>query len=72
MHSFMLPVQFLDTVLDMPVVVLRRSSFVSAEICGFSAVAVHRRRLPSSFADADPHGPDCSADHRDSSDAVRF
>ena len=24
MHSFMLPVQFLDTVLDMPVVVLRQ------------------------------------------------
>ena len=30
-------------------------------------------RLPSfRSAEADPHGPDCSADHRDSSDAVRF
>ena len=28
--------------------------------------------LPLRSADADPHGPDCSADHRDSSDAVRF
>ena len=41
--------------------------------CGFSAVAVHRRSSTSSCsAEADPHGPVCSADHRDSSDAVRF
>ena len=30
------------------------------------------RRHPLRSAEADPHGPDCSADHRDSSDAVRF
>ena len=30
------------------------------------------RRHPLCSAEADPHGPDCSADHRDSSDAVRF
>ena len=73
-HSFMLPVQFLDTVLDMSCCGTSTGAwFDGAEYCGSPTVAVHRRS--SSFlrsAEADPHGPDCSADHRDSSDAVRF
>ena len=42
-------------------------------MCGLSAVAVHqhRRRHPFRAANADPHGPDYSADHRVSSVAVR-
>ena len=45
----------------------------TAENCGVSAVAVRpgRRHLFRS-AEADPHGPGCSADHRDSTVAVRF
>ena len=43
-------------------------------ICGLSAVAVHqhRRRHPFRAANADPHGPDYSADYRVSTVAVRF
>ena len=43
------------------------------ENCGVSAVAVRpgRRHLFRS-AEADPHGPGYSADHRDSPVAVRF
>ena len=45
----------------------------TAENCGVSAVAVRpgRRHLFRS-AEADPHGPGCLADHRDSPVAVRF
>ena len=43
-------------------------------MCGLSAVAVHqhRRRHPFRAANADPHGPDYSADYRVSTVAVRF
>ena len=67
-HSFMLPVQFLDTVFDMPVVVLRQ---VPITVVRPQLPSIVGRRLPLRSAEADPHGPDCSADHRDSSDAVR-
>ena len=44
MHSFMLPVQFLDKALDMPVVGTTTGAwFDGAENCGCSAVAFHRR-----------------------------
>ena len=43
----------------------------TAENCGVSAVAVHdSRRHPFRAANADPHGPDYSADHRVSTVAV--
>ena len=74
-HSFMLPVLFLDQVLDVAVVVLRQvlrlmvqktvgffRSCISSTIVGF----------PFRSAEADPHGPDFPADHRDSPIAVRF
>ena len=48
-HSFILPVQLFDKVLDMAVVVLRLvPGFVGAEFCGAPAVAVHRRSSTSS------------------------
>ena len=44
----------------------------SAEICGDSAVVVHRRgrQHPCRDAEADPHGPDFSEDYRDSPGAI--
>ena len=72
-HSFLLPVQFLDTVFDMPVVVLRQVPGPELQITVDSPqlqFIVGRRHYLRS-AEAVPHGPDCSADHRDSSDAVR-
>ena len=52
----------------------RRPFFLTAVNCGLSAVAVHqhRRRHPFRAANADPHGPDYSADYRVSTVAVRF
>ena len=45
----------------------------TADYCGVSAVAVRSgRRHPFRSAEADPHGPGNSADHRDSPVAVRF
>ena len=45
----------------------------TAENCGFSAVAVHRWSSTSfRAAEADPHCPVYSADHRGSAVAVRF
>ena len=72
-HSFMLPVQFLDTVFDMPVVVLRPvpGLMVQKTVVVPQLQSIVGRRLPLRSAEADPHGPGCSADHRDSSDAVR-
>ena len=72
-HSFMLPVQFLDTVFDMPVVVLRQvlGLMVQKTVVRPQLPSIVGRRHHLRSAEADPHGPDCSADHRDSSVAVR-
>ena len=72
-HSFMLPVQFLDTVFDMPVVVLRQvlGLMVLKTVVRPQLLSIVGRRHHLRSAEADPHGPDCSADHRDSSVAVR-
>ena len=72
-HSFMLPVQFLDTVFDMPVVVLRQvpGLMVQKTVVRPQLPSIVTRRHHLRSAEADPHGPDCSADHRDSSVAVR-
>ena len=71
-HSFMLPVQFLDTVLDMPVVVLRQvlGLMVLKTVVRPQLLSIVGRRHHLRSAEADPHGPDCSADHRYSSVAV--
>ena len=37
----------------------------------YAAISFQGRRHPCRDAEADPHGPDCSADHRDSAVAVR-
>ena len=72
-HSFMLPVQFLDKVFDVPVVVLRQVPGLmvqkTVEPPQFQFIVGRRHHLRS--AEADPHGPGCSADHSDSSVAVR-
>ena len=72
-HSFMLPVQFLDTVFDVPVVVLRQvpGLMVQKTVVRPQLPSIVGRRHSLRSAEADPHGPDCSADHRDSSVAVR-
>ena len=68
----MLAVQFLDKVLDMPVVVHRQvlRSMVQKTVVQ-QLPFIESRRLSLRAAEADPHGPDCSADHRDSPVAVR-
>ena len=72
-HSFILPVQFLDTVFDMPVVVLRQvpGLMVQETVVRPQLPSIVGRRHSLRSAVADPHGPDCSADHRDFSVAVR-
>ena len=61
----MLPVQFLDMVLDMPVVVLRqvRGSTVqkTGRLC-MQLQFIEGCRHPFRAAEADPYGPDYSAD----------
>ena len=73
-HSFLLPVQFLDTVLDMPVVVLRQvhGFMVQKTVVRPQLQFIVGRRHSFRAADADPHGPDCSADHGDSTVAAYF
>ena len=73
-HSFILPVQLLDKVLDMPVVVLRqvRGSTVQKTVVVPQLQSIEGRRYSFRSAEAGPHGPDCSTDHRDSPVAVRF
>ena len=70
-HSFMLLVQFLDTVLDMPVVVLRQvpGLMVQKTVARPQLQSIEGRRHS---AEAVPHGPVSSPDHRDSPVAVRF
>ena len=65
-HSFMLPVQFLDTVFDMPVVVLRQvpGLMVQKTVVRPQLLSIVGRRHPLRSAEADAHGPDCSADQR--------
>ena len=72
-HSFILPVQLLDKV-GMPVVVLRQvpGLMVQKTVEPPQFQFIFSRRHPLRSAEADPHGPVCSADHRDSSVAVRF
>ena len=73
LHSFMLPVQFLDKVLDVPIVVLRQVLRSMVQKTVFPQLpSIESRRHSLRAAEADPHGPDCSADHRDSPVAVRF
>ena len=62
MHSFTLPVQFLHKVLEMPVVVLRhvlRSMVQKTVVPQLPSIESRRHSLRA--AEADPHGPDCSA-----------
>ena len=70
----MLPVQFLDKVLDMPVVVLRQvlQSMVQKTVVVPQLQSIDGRRHSLRSAEAEPHGPDYSADHRDSAVAARF
>ena len=55
-HSFMLPVQFLDTVLDVPVVVLRQvpSMMVQKTVDRPQLQSIHGRRHSSSFRCGSP------------------
>ena len=73
-HSLMLPVQFLDKVFDMPVVVLPQvlRSMVQKTVVVPQLESIEGRRHPLRAAEADPHGPDCSADHGDSAVAAHF
>ena len=66
-HLFMLPLQFLDKVLDMPVEVLRQvlGSMVQKTVVP-QLPSIEGRRLSFRAAEADPHGPGFSADHGDS------
>ena len=73
MHSFMLLVQFLDEVLDMPVVVLRQGLRLMVQKTVVPQLpSMECRRHSLRAAEADPQSPDCSALHRDSPVAVRF
>ena len=66
-HSafIVLPVHFLDKVLDMPVVVLRQvlQSMVQKTVVVPQLQSIDGRRHSLRSAEAEPHGPDCSADH---------
>ena len=69
----MLPVQFLDTVPDMSVVVLRQvlGLMVQNTVVRPQLLLIGGR-LPSFVPQRQIPMVHCSADHRDSSDAVRF
>ena len=71
-HASQLLVQFLDTVLDMPGVLLRQvpDSMVQKTVVVPQLQFIVVRRHPFRAADADSHGPDYSADHRVSTVAV--
>ena len=73
-HSFILPVQLLDKVLDVPVVVLRqvRGFMVQKTVVVPQLQFIVGRRHFFRAADADPHGPVCSADHGDYTVAAYF
>ena len=72
-HSFMFPVQFLDMVLDMPIEVPRQllGSMVQKTVVP-QLPSIEGRRHSFRAAEADPDGPDYSADHTDSAVAVLF
>ena len=73
MHSFILPVQLLDKVFDVPVVVLRQVPGLmgrkTVEVPQLQSI--ESRRHPFRAAEGDPHGPVYLADHKGSSVAVR-
>ena len=73
-HALQLQVPFLDTVLGMPGVLLRQvpGSIVQKTVVVPQLQFIVVRRHPFRAADADSHGPDYSADHRDPALAVRF
>ena len=73
MHSFILPVQLLDKVLDVPVVVLRQvpGLMVQKTVEVPQLQSIESRRHPFRAAEGDPHGPVYLADHKGSSVAVR-
>ena len=73
-HSFMLLVQFLDMVLDMPVVVLRQvpGLMVQKTVVRPQLPSIYGRRHSLSSSRGSSHGPGYSPDHRDSPVAVRF
>ena len=72
-HSFMFPVQFLVMVLDMPIEVPRQllGSMVQKTVVP-QLPSIEGRRHSFRAAEADPDGPDYSADHTDSAVAVLF
>ena len=72
-HALQFQVQFLDTVLDIPGVLLRQvpGSMVQKTVVLPKLQSIACRRLSLHAAEA-PHGPDCSADHRDSSSRSSF
>ena len=74
MHSFMLPVQLVDKVLDVPVAVLREvlRSMVQKTVVVPQLPSIESRRHSFRAAETDPHGPHHSADHTISPVAVRF
>ena len=59
MHSFMLPVQLVDKVLDVPVVVLRQvlRSMVQKTVVVPQLLSIESRRHSFRAAETDPHGP---------------
>ena len=73
-HSFMLPVQFLDKVLDMPVVVLRQvlRSMVQKTVVVPQLQSIEGRRLPVVPQKLIPMVQTAQADHGDSAVAAHF
>ena len=73
-HSFMFPVQLVDKVLDVPVVVLRQvlRSMVQKTVVVPQLLSIESRRHSFRAAETDPHGPHYSADHRDSPSCCTF
>ena len=71
-HSFILPVLLLDKVLDMPVVVPRQVSGLMVQKTADSPQlqSFAGRQHPLRAANAVPHGPGYSPDHRDSTVAA--